>query len=104
MQEQTLHLIKRLKEAGVNTEVEDSGESTDQRFEGQTFVLTGKLDTFTRDEAVDIIEKFGGKVSGSVSKKTTYVLAGDEAGSKLTKAQELGVKIISEQEFIEMTK
>lgn len=104
IQEQTLHLIKRLKEAGVNTEVEDRDEGVDQRFEGQTFVLTGKLETFTRDEAADIIEKFGGKVSGSVSKKTNYVLAGEEAGSKLTKAQELGVKIISEQEFIEMTK
>ena len=67
-----------------------------------TFVLTGALDDFTRDEASDIIEKFGGKTSGSVSKKTTYVLAGEDAGSKLTKAQSLGVTIISEAEFKEM--
>ena len=103
VQEQTLHLLKRLKDAGVNT-VEETEESADKRFEGMTFVLTGKLDNFTRDEAADLIEKFGGKVSGSVSKKTNYVLAGEEAGSKLTKAQELGVTIISEQEFIELTK
>ena len=102
-QEQTLHLILRLKDAGVNTK-EDAGEIIDQRFKGVTFVLTGKLDNMTREEAADIIEKFGGKVSGSVSKKTSYVLAGEEAGSKLTKAQELGIKVISEQEFIELTK
>ena len=102
-QEQTEHLLQRLKNAGVNT-IEESEESTDKRFEAKIFVLTGKLDKFTRDEAQDIIEKFGGKVSGSVSKKTTYVLAGEEAGSKLIKAQELGIKIISEQEFIEIIK
>ena len=104
LQDQTMHLLKRLKEAGVNTVEEDSGEISDNRFEGKTFVLTGKLETFTRDEAADIIEKFGGKVSGSVSKKTSYVLAGEEAGSKLTKAQELGIQVLSEQEFIELTK
>ena len=69
-----------------------------------TFVLTGSLEKYTRDEASEIIEKYGGKTSGSVSKKTTYVLAGEEAGSKLTKAQELGVTIISESEFEEMIK
>ena len=69
-----------------------------------TFVLTGTLEKYTRDEASEIIENFGGKTSGSVSKKTTYVLAGEEAGSKLTKAQELGVAIISESEFEEMIK
>ena len=79
-------------------------ENTDNRFEGMTFVLTGSLEGYTRDEASEIIEKFGGKTSGSVSKKTTYVLAGEEAGSKLTKAQELGVTVITEQEFNEMTK
>ena len=104
IQEQTLHLIQRLKDAGVNTEEANLREITDQRFEGKTFVLTGKLDTFTRDEAANIVEKFGGKVSGSVSKKPSYVLAVEEAGSKLTKAQELGIQIISEQEFIELTK
>ena len=102
--EQTLDLLQRLKNAGVNTEEVDSGEVLEQRFSGQTFVLTGKLERFTRDEAVDIIEKFGGKVSGSVSKKTSFVLAGEEAGSKLTKAQELGIQILSEQEFIELIK
>ena len=104
IEEQTLDLLQRLKDAGVNTEEADSGEITDQRFEGKTFVLTGKLDNFTRDEAADIIEKFGGKVSGSVSKKTSYVVAGEEAGSKLTKAQELGVQVLSEQDFVELIK
>ena len=73
-------------------------------FLGKTFVLTGTLLKYTRDEASSIIEKFGGKTSSSVSKKTDYVLAGEEAGSKLTKAETLGVKIISEQEFEEMIK
>ena len=68
------------------------------------FVLTGTLSKFSRNEASEIIEKMGGKTSGSVSKKTTFVLAGEEAGSKLTKAQSLGVKIISEEEFEEMIK
>ena len=77
-------------------------EILDNRFEGKTFVLTGTLETMTRKEAEDIIEKFGGKTSGSVSKKTDYVLAGAEAGSKLTKAQSLGVTIISETDFKEM--
>ena len=71
---------------------------------GKTFVLTGALEKYTRDEASNIIEKFGGKTSSSVSKKTDYVLAGEEAGSKLTKAQNLGVKIITEAEFEEMIK
>ena len=82
--------------------LEDESKGYDNRFEGKTFVLTGSLENYTRDQAGDIIEKFGGKVSGSVSKKTNYVLAGEEAGSKLTKAQELGINIISEQEFIKM--
>ena len=77
---------------------------TDNRFEGKTFVLTGTLPTLSRNEASDIIEKFGGKTSSSVSKKTDYVLAGEEAGSKLTKAKDLGVKIIDENEFMEMIK
>ena len=103
LQEQTIELIKKLKDAGVNMEcLEENTE--DNRFEGKTFVLTGSLETLTRKEAEDIIEKFGGKTSSSVSKKTDYVLAGEEAGSKLTKAQSLGVTIISEQEFKEMIK
>ena len=102
-QPQTVDLINRIKEAGVNTEViENENTNTDDRFAGKTFVLTGSLEKYTRQEASDIIESFGGKVSGSVSKKTSYVLAGEEAGSKLTKAQELGVAIISEQEFNKM--
>ena len=71
---------------------------------GKTFVLTGSLSKYTRDEASSIIEKFGGKTSSSVSKKTDYVLAGEEAGSKLTKAQDLGITIITEEEFEELIK
>lgn len=102
MQEQTKDLIEKLKTAGVNTTSLEE-ESTDNRFEGKTFVLTGSLQKYTRKEAEDIIEKLGGKTSGSVSKKTDYVLAGEEAGSKLTKAQSLGVTIISEEEFEKMS-
>ena len=102
-QEQTKDLIQRLKGYGVNME-DASKENEDNRFEGLTFVLTGSLENFTRDEASSIIENFEGKVSGSVSKKTSYVLAGSDAGSKLTKAQSLGVKVISEEEFKEMIK
>ena len=102
-QDQTRDLIEKLKQAGVNTEVVEE-ETGDNRFEGKTFVLTGSLEEFTRKEAEELIEKYGGKTSGSVSKKTDYVLAGEEAGSKLKKAQELGVTIISEQEFKEMVK
>ena len=103
LQEQTIDLIKRLKQAGVNMKyIEEKGE--DNRFEGKTFVLTGTLEKYTRGEAANIIEKFGGKTSSSVSKKTNYVLAGEEAGSKLTKAQNLGIKILSEEEFDELIK
>lgn len=97
-----VRLIYRLKKYGVNTHYEKV--QVDNRFEGKTFVLTGTLPTLKRNEAKAIIEKFGGKASGSVSKKTDFVLAGEEAGSKLIKAQELGIKIISEDEFLEMTK
>lgn len=96
-------LVKALQEKGVKMEYV-SQKSSDDRFAGMTFVLTGTLPTLKRDEAKSMIENFGGKASGSVSKKTTYVLAGEEAGSKLTKAQELGIKIISEDEFIDMLK
>ncbi len=104
--DQTIDLIEKLKAAGVNMNVIQSEEDSkyDSRFEGKTFVLTGALDNYTRDEASEIIEKFGGKVSGSVSKKTAYVLAGEDAGSKLTKARELGVEIITEADFNEMIK
>ena len=79
-------------------------EGADDRFQGKTFVLTGALERFSRKEAEDIIEKFGGKASSSVSKNTDYVLAGEDAGSKLRKAQELGITIISENDFAEMIK
>ena len=102
-QEQTIDLIQRLKDAGVNMEYLQE-ESDDERFYGKTFVLTGSLEKYTRDEASEIIERFGGKTSSSVSKKTSYVLAGEEAGSKLTKAQSLGVPVITEQEFEDMIK
>ena len=102
-QEQTKDLISRLKQAGVNTQrLKEDDE--DERFAGKTFVLTGSLENFSREEASNIIEKFGGKTSSSVSKKTSYVLAGEDAGSKLTKAQNLGVTIITEQEFADMIK
>ncbi len=101
-QEQTKDLIKRLKKAGVNMEAEENAEMLDERFAGKTFVLTGTLEKYSRDEAKKIIESYGGKASGSVSKKTDYVLAGEEAGSKLTKAQNLGIPIITEQDFKEM--
>ena len=78
--------------------------SSDNRFDGKVFVLTGSLENFSRLEAGEIIEKFGGKTSSSVSKKTDYVLAGEEAGSKLTKAEELGITIINEEQFKEMIK
>ena len=100
-QEQTKDLLKRLKEAGINMSrlKEDDG---DDRFSGKTFVLTGTLEKYSREEASNLIEKFGGKTSSSVSKKTSYLLAGEDAGSKLTKAQSLGVQIISEEEFNKM--
>ena len=101
-QPQTIDLLQRLKKSGVNMQVLDDGENSDDRFYGKTFVLTGSLEKYTREQASELIEKFGGKVSGSVSKKTSYVLAGEEAGSKLKKAQDIGVTIITEAEFDQM--
>ena len=98
--DQSQHQIRRLREAGVSFASRE--ELTDARFAGKTFVLTGTLESFTRDEATAIIERFGGKASGSVSKKTDYVLAGEAAGSKLTKAQALGIPILTEAQFREM--
>ena len=97
---QSQHQIKLLREAGVSFASKE--QIVDHRFAGKTFVLTGALERFTRDEAGAIIEKFGGKTSGSVSKKTSYLLAGENTGSKYTKAQSLGVPIITETEFLEM--
>lgn len=102
-QEQTKDLIGKLKSYGVNMKIEETS-LVDNRFEGMIFVLTGGLENYSRKEAEDIIESFGGKTSSSVSKKTTYVLAGEDGGSKLTKAQSLGITIINENEFIEMIK
>lgn len=99
---QNLENIERLKSCGINTDY--SEETSDDSFSGLTFVLTGTLSGFTRSEATAEIEKRGGKVSGSVSKKTSYVLSGDEAGSKLEKAKALGVRVITEDEFKDMLK
>lgn len=99
---QNRHFIQRLQDAGVN--MTEQVDKRDGRFEGKTFVLTGTLSEFTRDQASAIIEAFGGKTSSSVSKKTSYLLAGEDAGSKLTKAQSLGVEIIDEAAFKEMIK
>ncbi len=97
-------IITKLKDRNVNMSSNKADDASDNRFEGSTFVITGTLPTLKRNEASDIIESLGGKVSGSVSKKTTYLLAGEEAGSKLTKAQSLGVTIINEDEFKNMIK
>lgn len=103
-QNQTKYFIEKLEKAGVNC-VDDSADNVvDSRFKGMTFVLTGTLEKYKRSEAGKIIESYGGKTSSSVSKKTTYVLAGAEAGSKLDKANSLGVKVINEEEFEEMIK
>ena len=98
-----IELIEKLRSAGVNF-IGNKKSKIDDRFSGLTFVLTGTLPTMKRDDAKKLIESFGGKVSGSVSKKTDYVVAGEEAGSKLVKAQELGIAILSESEFIDKTK
>lgn len=102
-QEQTKDLLDKLQKAGVN--MQDKSETViDDRFYGKTFVLTGSLEKYTREEASKIIEQYGGKTSSSVSKKTDYVLAGEDAGSKLVKAQSLGVTVITEEQFEEMVK
>lgn len=101
-QEQTIDLIKKLKQAGINTQ--SKNKDIDNRFNGKTFVLTGSLENYTREGASEIIEKMGGKTSNSVSSKTSYVLAGEDAGSKLTKARNLGITIISEKEFEDLIK
>ena len=99
---QSRHLIARLREAGVNMTAAEQG--SDQRFAGMTFVLTGGLEQFTRDQAAAMIEDRGGKSAGSVSKKTTYVVAGEGAGSKLKKALDLGIPVLTEQEFLDLMK
>lgn len=103
-QKQTKEFINKLETAGVHCTDDTENSIVDKRFEAMTFVLTGTLEKYTRSEAGKIIENYGGKTSSSVSKKTTYVLAGSEAGSKLEKAHALGVAVISEAEFEEMIK
>lgn len=97
-QPQSRHMIERLRDAGVNFQC--LRVVTDTRFAGMTFVLTGALSMFTRDEATEKIELFGGKVAGSVSKKTSFVVVGENAGSKERKARELGIPVLSEEEFL----
>ena len=99
-QPQSRHMVRRLKEAGVN--FESKRVVTDTRFAGKTIVLTGALSRFTREEATEKIELFGGKASGSVSQKTSFVVAGENAGSKERKARELGIPVLTEDEFLEM--
>ncbi len=99
-QEQSKHLVERLRQAGVN--FESRRIVTDARFAGKTFVLTGTLSKFTREEATEKIELLGGKAAGSVSKKTSFVVVGENAGSKERKARELGIPILTEEEFLEM--
>ena len=99
---QSQDLMGRLKAVGVNMTCKE--ELVDNRFSGMTFVLTGALERFTREEAGEMIEKRGGKAAGSVSKKTTYVVAGENAGSKLRKARELGIPVLTEEEFLELLK
>jgi DNA ligase (NAD+) len=98
-----IELINRLKAAGVKMETEGAGTAAhDERFVGKTFVLTGALEGYTRDAAAKLIEDRGGRVSSSVSKKTDYVVAGSDAGSKLTKAESLGVTVLNETDFAAM--
>lgn len=101
-EEHMTELVRKLRECGINTKYEKI--QIDDRFAGKTFVLTGTLPTLKRSEAKALIEKYGGKASGTVSKKTDYVLAGEEAGSKLDKAQQLGIEIITEEQFKDMIK
>ena len=101
-QEQSRHMVERLRQAGVN--FESKRVITDARFAGMTFVLTGALSKFTREEATEKIELLGGKASGSVSKKTSFVVVGENAGSKERKARELGIPILSEDAFLDMLK
>ena len=100
--ENNLVILRKLKEAGVNMELEEVENNLPQLFAGKTFVITGTLPNMGRKEAAELIEQYGGKVSGSVSKKTDYVLAGEAAGSKLTKANELGIAVITEDELRHM--
>ncbi len=98
-EERNTALVEKLRNLGINMKSERKAIEINERFLGKTFVLTGTLTDFKRDKAKEIIEGFGGKVTGSVSKKTDYVLAGEDAGSKLQKANELGIQVIDEEAF-----
>lgn len=98
----TQYIIERLEKAGVNMNSKANSTLRDKRFDGGTFVLTGTLPTMTREQASQLIQSYGGRIADSVSKKTTYVVAGENAGSKLTKAQALGIKILTEDELVEL--
>ena len=102
--EENREILRKMEEAGVNFNSLAAAQGADNRFEGLTFAITGTLPTMGRAEMEEHIRKFGGKVLGSVSKKTNYVVAGENAGSKLTKANELGITVISEAELMDMTK
>ena len=99
---QTLHLLGELKAAGLN--MKSNKVARGDKLLGKIFVLTGTLPTMSREEATKLIEDNGGKVSGSVSKKTSFVLAGEDAGSKLSKANELGIAVITEEQLLDMLK
>ena len=104
-EEKNISVIEKLKNAGVNTKIIDNdNEDIIKIFDKMKIVLTGTLQTLKRNDAKDIIEKLGGKATSSVSKSTSFVLAGEEAGSKLTKANELGVKVIDEETFLNLSK
>ena len=100
--ESNIRIMERLAAEGVNMEMPESERGEEQIFAGKTFVITGTLPTMDRKAAAEIIEDRGGKVTGSVSKKTDYLLAGEAAGSKLVKAEQLGTAVISEAEFMQM--
>ena len=101
-QEENENLMKRFAEAGVKMEVEQKAPAAGQIFEGKTIVVTGTLPTMGRKEATELLESYGAKVAGSVSKKTSFVLAGEAAGSKLVKAQQLGIPVYTEEEVLQM--
>ena len=101
-QEENQRVIERLGQAGVRMETQEQSKAVGTTLEGLTFVLTGTLPTLTRKEASQMIEEHGGKVSSSVSKKTSYVLAGEAVGSKLEKAEQLGIPVLDEESFLRM--
>jgi DNA ligase (NAD+) len=103
-QDSSIKMLEKLRMAGVNLKRLKEEMITDQTFKGQTFVFTGELESMARADAEALVKKKGGTASGSVSKKTAYVVAGKEAGSKLAKAGKLGVKILDEKEFLKLIK